>query len=88
MVVRLNQVFGDAEVRILSASAAEPLPAESQENLCGADFSLRGASAPLHGGRDKRDGGTEVPRGLKPAPHMSSPTSPSSMGLPDGAFTR
>jgi len=38
--------------------------------LCGADFSLRGASAPLRGARDKRNGGTEVPRGLKPAPHM------------------
>ena len=28
---------------------------------CGADFSLRGASAPLCGARHKRNGGTESP---------------------------
>src|SRR6185503_10178066 len=49
--------------------------------ICGADFSLRGASAPLRGAPDKLNGGTEVPRRLKSAPHMSASICERSRGV-------
>ena len=40
--------------------------------MCGVDFSLRGASAPLRVARDKRNGGTLAPCRLSKNPRLNS----------------